>query len=139
MPAPGLRQAANEIAARAAQQLEGSEVRAERDCVVVLRVARREKQRNLAGRGKGGKLGNFLRLRPEFRKVPVLKLGPAIGIMAKPGAKAAAWRDVPEPNVYPRTLLGEPARPQAIDKHPASVRGRRRFVDALDSQPARCS
>jgi hypothetical protein len=54
----------------------------------------------------------------ELLEVLLLKLAPAVRVMAKRGPEAGARGDVVQPRVDAGMLLREPARPHAVDEHP---------------------
>lgn len=64
----------------------------------------------------------------ELLEVSLVKLTPAVRIMAEPGPETGARSDVLQPHVDAGVLLREPARPDAVDEYPRAVRGLGRIV-----------
>jgi hypothetical protein len=75
----------------------------------------------------------------ELLEVSLLKLTPAVWVMAKPDPEAGARRNVLQPYVDAGMLLREPARPDTVDEHPRVIRALGRLVDALNTRPRRRS
>lgn len=97
-------------------------------------VARRIEQR----RGSGDNdCHQLIQQRPlgfaiQFRAIPLLEFGPAIGAMIEPAAQTGARRNLFEPVIDRGGLLGQAARLEAVDQDTAAVSVLLRFVGAFD-------
>src|ERR1700722_16770840 len=102
--------------------------------MVMLLVAGAVKQRDMAGaqvpeQQLRGRLGGVALELGEIGFAELLPVvDPTVGLLAQ----LVARRDVLEPQVDLRLLLGKPARPQAIDQDAHAVTLGRRVVDALE-------
>ena len=100
---------------------------------------RAEEQRRFARRYKIRQVIDCGVIGAELLEVSLLKLTPAVRVMAKPGPEAGARGYVLQPHVDAGMLLREPARPDAVDEHPRAIRGLGRLVDALNTRSRRPS
>jgi hypothetical protein len=83
----------------------------------VLDVVRAEEQRHFARRYKIRQVIDCGVIGAELLEVSLLKLTPAVRVMAKQGPEAGRSGDVLQPHVDAGMLLREPARPDAVDEH----------------------
>src|SRR5262249_26521453 len=113
------------------------EIVRERHGVVALGIVRAEEQSDFARRYKIYQVLDCGVIGAELFEVSLVKLAPPARVMAKPSPEAGARGDVLQPHVDAGMLLREPARPDAVDEHPRTVRGLGRLVRAFDTKPRR--
>lgn len=106
---------------------------AENDGVVVALVARAEHQCDPALCNPAGEAVQFVVVVIQLGAVTALELVPALGVVVEPAAEVVARCELPCPLVDLCVLLGDPARPDAVDEHTVAVVAGRLVVDA--SQP----
>src|SRR5689334_17708762 len=68
----------------------------------------------------------------EFGPVAAAELGEPVRIVGIPAAQGSGWGDLLAPFVQVSLILGQAARPEAVDQHPGAVLGSALVVDAAD-------
>ena len=108
-----------------------SQVGVERDCIVVLGIARREKERHPAPPDGASKRRDCAIFRIELTRISASELGPPGRVVIEPTAQGGARREILQPEVDPRVRFGDAARPQAVYQDPQAIIVRRLLVGAL--------
>jgi hypothetical protein len=101
--------------------------------VVVIGIARAEKQGDSAATTGPGQGGDRSRLAIELLKVPLSEFRPSRrrGIVVEPPPQRHTGRDIFEPEIDRGRGLRQAPRPQTINQHPDSIVIRWRIVDAF--------
>ena len=68
----------------------------------------------------------------EFGPIATAELGEPVRIVGIPAAQGSGWGDLLAPFVQVSLILGQAARPEAVDQHPGAVLGCAVVVDAAD-------
>ncbi len=107
------------------------QVLAQDNGVVMIRISRREQQRDHFLAGKH--LYRFQRLGAclQLTAVLFLELRPSLRIVSELPAQFVAWRKIPEPNIDCGPFPGEPARPHPIYENPQPIAPVRSLVYTL--------
>src|SRR6476661_6962919 len=69
----------------------------------------------------------------EFGPIAAAELGEPVRIVGIPAAQGSGWGDLLAPFVQVGLILGQAARPEAVNQHPGAVLGCAVVVDAADS------
>src|SRR5690349_6294033 len=106
----------------------------QRDCVVVLRVARAVHQRDRAAARRRHQRTPQGWLRIELTKIPLAKGRPLAWIVTEPLSQCRARPDVLEPRANVQDRLREAAWPQTFDKDASAIGWRDRLVRTFQLQ-----
>jgi len=103
----------------------------QRNSVIVCLVLRSVEKSHPSLCRKLFQLPDGLRPAPQFVMVVPLEFLPEFRFMPEPLAQIIARRDLPQPEIKLRLLLGQAPRPKPVDKDARAVRRIRRIVHAL--------
>src|SRR5262245_11716775 len=96
-------------------------------------LARGREQRGATAAHGRPQLGELVMHRLELGEIAAAKFGKALRLVPIPAAKLVRRRELLGPAVERELVLGDPARPQAVDQDAHPVARFRRIVDPLDA------